>query len=257
MQVLFFDVVQLSNAPPPLRSPALADRWNGNTIIIELYQPRMITAVGIGYTDAHSINLSFNPVQPLIIEGNGDTIIYDGGTSYTAYDLDIESNSVNTPESLSQTIMFMTNGLYLIKPVFTDRITITTDGTYLSFIGRFAAGIAVDLPTAIAKEPGWASTAAERKTLSGQIIQGAGGYSYRTVSLDVRYKIGKTAIEQIEAAYNRQIGPGFPYFLLFDREERRLPFARLYARDKKKDYVFQGGINRFLFSRKFEFEECF
>jgi hypothetical protein len=151
--------------------------------------------------------------------------------------------------------MVSENGLYRVVPVVTDKITITTDGSY---IGRFAAGIAVDLPTAIAKEPGWASTAKHRKTLSGQVIPGAGGYTYRTVSVDVRYKIDKAAISQIEMAYNGQIGLGYPYFLLFDKENQRLPFVRLYAKDSKTEqYVFQGGITRYLFSRKFDFEECF
>ena len=258
MKILFFDAVQLSeDAPPSLKSPALADRWNGNSTVISLDTARLITAVGIGFTDARTITLAFNQVQPVNIEGNGGEIIYDGGTALTGYGLDIESNIINEPGSQQQTIPFMGNGLYLIKPVTVNRITLTTDSSSSGYIGRFAAGTAIDLPTAVAKEPGWASTAAERKTLSGQIIPGAGGYSYRTVSLDVRYRIGAAAIGQIEAAYDRQIGRGFPYFLLFDREERRLPFLRLYARDTKKDYVFQGGINRFLFSRKFEFEECF
>jgi hypothetical protein len=254
VKILFFDIVQLSNAPAALKSPALADRWNGNSTVIQLDTPRLITAVGIGYTEASTFSLSFNLVQPVTIEGNSGEIIYDGGTAYTGYGLDIESNVINEPGSGQQTVSFTGNGLYLIKPVTASRVTVTADGAYT---GRFAAGIAVDLPTAIAKEPGWAGTASARKTLSGQIIEGAGGYSYRTVSLDVRYKIGREAAGQIEAAYDRQIGRGFPYFLLFDTEANRLPFLRLYARDAKKDYVFQGGINRFLFSRKFEFEECF
>jgi hypothetical protein len=157
--------------------------------------------------------------------------------------------------SLEQKIQVSGNGLYRIIPVVTDRITLTIDGTY---IGRFAAGMAVDLPTAIAKEPGWASTAKSRKTLSGQVIPGAGGYTYRTVSVDVRYKIDKSALSEIEMAYHSQIGLGYPYFLLFDKESRRLPSIRLYAKDTKSEqYVFQGGISRYLFSRKFEFEECF
>jgi hypothetical protein len=139
---------------------------------------------------------------------------------------------------LQQSVLFAGNGLYRIIPVTTDRITINTDGSYL---GRFAAGIAVDLPTAIAKEPGFASTAKPRKTLSGQMIPGAGGYAYRTVSVDVRYKIDRPALSHIEMAYKEQIGVGYPYFLLFDKEARRLPFARLYAKDTKTErYVFQG-----------------
>jgi hypothetical protein len=257
MKILFYDIIQVSNAPSSLRSPALADRWGGSNLIITLDQPREINCIGIGYTDAKELTLVFNQPQLLDIEGNAESpeYIYDGGIDFLDYDVDIEGNITTYPGSLEQKIIFAGNGLYRIIPIVTDRITINTNGSY---IGRFAAGIAVDLPTAIAKEPGFASTAKFRKTLSGQVIPGAGGYTYRTVSVDVRYKIDKSALSQIEMAYNGQIGLGYPYFLLFDKEARRLPLVRLYAKDiKTEQYVFQGGINKYLFSRKFEFEECF
>jgi hypothetical protein len=257
MKILFYDIIQLSNAPEALRSPALANKWIGSSLVITLDRPREINCIGIGYTDAGTISFNFDQPQLEDIEGNGGIplSIYDGGIDFSDYEVDIESNVIFYPGSLEQSILFAGNGLYRIIPVITDKITITTDGSY---IGRFAAGIAVDLPTAIAKEPGFASTAKPRKTLSGQIIPGAGGYAYRTVSVDVRYKIDRPAISQIETAYKGQIGLGYPYFLLFDKEVRRLPFVRLYAKDTKTEqYVFQGGINKYLFSRKFEFEECF
>jgi hypothetical protein len=38
----------------------------------------------------------------------------------------------------------------------------------------------------------------------------------------------------------------------------RLPFFRLYAKDKNTEaFGFESGINKPLFSRKFDFEECF
>jgi hypothetical protein len=257
MKILFYDIIQLSNAPSSLRSPDLANRWGGSNLVITLDQPQKIDCIGIGYTDARQLHLSFNPPQLKIIEGNttSPAYIYDGGLDFLDYELDIESNLITENGSLEQILIISANGLYRIIPVVTDKITITTDGSYM---GRFAAGIAVDLPTAIAKEPGWTSTARSRKTLSGQVIPGAGGYTYRTVSVDVRYKIDKAAMSQIEMAYNSQIGLGYPYFLLFDKEAKRLPFVRLYAKDTKTEqYVFQSGINKYLFSRMFEFEECF
>jgi hypothetical protein len=256
MKILFHDIIQCSNAPQALRSPALADKWTGTGVVITLDQPREINCVGIAYTNARQIDLSFNPVEILIIEGNNNPVItYEGGGGFVSYELELDSNVPVAAGGVQQSVMFSGNGLYLIKPIVTDRITLTHDGSY---IGRFGAGIAVNLRTAIAKEPGYASTAESRKTLSGQIIPGAGGYTYRTVSLDVRYKIDGKAVNQIEEAYNDQIGRGYPYFLLFDTEANRLPFPRLYARDAKaNEYVLQGGINRYLFSRKFEFEECF
>jgi hypothetical protein len=235
----------------------LANTWGGSNLVITLDQPYEINCIGIGYTNARELTLIFNPIQLLDIEGNttNPEYTYEGGIDFVDYELDIESNLITAEGASEQRIMFSGNGLYRIMPVVTDKITIKTDGSY---IGRFAAGIAVDLPTSIAKEPGWASTAKYRKTLSGQIIPGAGGYTYRTLSVDVRYKIDRYDLSQIEMAYNGQIGLGYPYFLLFDKEAYRLPFVRLYAKDLKTDqYVFQGGIARPLFSRKFEFEECF
>jgi hypothetical protein len=257
MRILFYDIIQTSNAPDSLRSPALADVWPGSSLVITLDQPYEINCIGIGYTDAKTITMVFNAIQLLDIEGNTTTpsYTYEGGIDFLDYELDIESNIITGDGALAQSIMIAGNGLYRILPVVTDKITITTDGSY---IGRFAAGMAVDLPTAIAKEPGLSSTAKNRTTLSGQIIPGRGGYTYRTLSVDVRYKIDKAALSQIGMAYNGQIGLGYPYFLLFDKEANRLPFVRLYAKDTKSEqYVFQGGINRYLFSRKFEFEECF
>ncbi|MDR0374415.1 MAG: hypothetical protein LBH85_01645 [Treponema sp.] len=259
MKILFYDIIQLSNAPGSLRSPALADRWDGSSLVITLDRAREINCVGIGYTDAGKITMSFNPPQLQEIEGDAASPVYayDGGTDLDPvnYDVEIESDVTVRDGSMEQSVMVAGNGLYRVIPVVADRIAITTDGSY---IGRFAAGVAVDLPTAMHKEPGFASTGTYRKTLSGQVIPGAGGYAYRTVSVDTRYKINNAALSQIEAAYNGQIGLGYPYFLLFDKESRRLPFIRLYAKDTKtEEYVFQGGINKYLFSRKFEFEECF
>jgi hypothetical protein len=78
---------------------------------------------------------------------------------------------------------------------------LTSDGSYL---GRIALGRAVDLPTAISKEPGFHSTASPRTTLSGQVLPGAGGYTWRGVTLNVSYKINHTAWEDLRA----RSGPG-------------------------------------------------
>jgi hypothetical protein len=263
VKILFYDIIQLSDAPKELRTAALADAWSGTEVTIALDQPRLITCAGIGHTDASYLSMSFALDQPLIIDGNSPGITwYDGGPDAAGaefgppqYDVIIDSNFPDAPSPAEQIFFIQENGLYRIKPVIADRITLAHDGAY---IGRFGAGEAVDLRTAIAKEPGWASTAESRKTLSGQILPGAGGYSYRTVSLDARYKIDERAVNEIEAAYPGQIAQGYPFFLLFDREAARLPFLRLYAQDAKYgEYVLQGGVNRYLFSRKFEFVECF
>jgi len=113
------------------------------------------------------------------------------------------------------------------------------------------------LPTAIAKEPSFMSTAEPRVTLSGQVIPGAGGYNYRTLSLDCRYKISEEIISEIEAGYITA-GRGYPYFIDLTDESYKLPFSKLYANEKNQgSMTFQSGVRRYLYSRRFEFEERF
>lgn len=90
------------------------------------------------------------------------------------------------------------------------------------------------------------------------MIPGAGGYSCRAVGLDTRYKTGAQAMGEIKAAYADQISRGYPFFVLFDDEARRLPFPRMYASDKSpENLAFESGINDYRFSRKFDFMEAF
>jgi hypothetical protein len=94
-------------------------------------------------------------------------------------------------------------------------------------------------------------------TLSGQVIPGAGGYNYWTLSLDSRYKIGPEAMEEIGAGY-KYIGAGYPFFIDLSQEHYKLPFDRLYAAERNQaNFGFEGGIRRFLYSRRFDFEERF
>ncbi|MDR3342563.1 MAG: hypothetical protein LBT14_07225 [Treponema sp.] len=140
------------------------------------------------------------------------------------------------------------------KTVTASQLTIATNA---AFAGRIAAGKGVEICTSIAKEPGWHSTAEPRVTLSGQVIPGRGGYNYRTLSLDSRYKIGPEAMSEIIAGY-KYIGMGYPFFLSFEKETYKLPYSRLYAGEKNQRAMsFEGGIEQYLYSRKWDFEERF
>jgi len=228
VKILLNDVLQKSDAPKQLLSPALYDRYAYYTPIeIGLNNPEFINSIGIGFTDATSFK--------------------------------IEIKHTKESEELTElvAIVFEQNGLYMLPKDLNNvtKIKITCDGTY---IGRIAAGRAIKLGTSIAKEPSYMSTNEPRETLSGQVIEGAGGYFFRQVSLDTRYKIGLTEITEIEKAYQGQISKGYPFFLLFEEEALRLPFLRLYANDiNQQNLSFESSVNRFLFSKRFTFKERF
>jgi hypothetical protein len=263
MRALFYDVVQESDAPASLKSPALADRFAYSApVCIRFDFPRYIDAAGIGFTDAKFIELSWEPFDGYVLNN------MEAATLATEFQLTVFGGSPHDkpddflyeflpdipPFAAEYTdVRYEESGLYEIPPVVASSVTITCDGSY---IGRLALGKAVSLATSLAKEPSFNTTEENRKTLSGQIIPGAGGYNFRSVGLDTRYKIGGDAMREIKAAYPKQIAKGFPFFLLFDSEVRRLPFYRLYAQDRSTDkFGFESGAHdRYLFSRKFEFE---
>jgi hypothetical protein len=269
MRILFNDVFQSSNAPESLKSAALADRHAfSGPLDVELSEPAVIDAVGVGGTDASALRVTFQAPETLRLRGGGASSeggaerAYRGGGAFGcggAFGADIlrlyGGSAADFPASASAAVIFQGSGLYRVAPVIAARVRIEHNGTY---IGRFGAGIGVRLGTSVRKEPSFNSTREPRLTLSGQAIPGLGGYSYRSVQLDVRYKIGPLAMSEMNAAYPSQIAAGFPFFLLFDEEAHRLPFARLYAQDAEfSGMSFESGINRFMFSRKFVFEERF
>jgi len=153
-----------------------------------------------------------------------------------------------------QVINFTGNGLYLINQIQTNTLTITTNGTY---IGRIGAGMGINIPTSVRKEPAYCSTANPRMTLSGQVVHGAGGYNYRMISLDSRYKIDSFAMSEIENGY-KYISKGYPFFIDLTDESYKLLFNKFYGIDSNQQQMsFESGILRFLYSRRFEFRECF
>lgn len=215
MKILINDIIQGSNAPSTLKSPALAEIWKGSSITILLGGSYSIDCFGIGNTDATEITIN-------------------------AVTYDLESG-----DDLS--------GLYEMVPITASSITLSHNGTY---IGRFGIGKSRFIGVAPAREPKWKSTYENRRTLSGQVVPGAGGYTYREIDVDVRYKIDSEILADIKLAYPLQIGRMFPLFIFFDKEQLRIPFVRMYA-SMPEDIVLQSGVNRLLYSKKFTFREEF
>jgi len=182
---------------------------------------------------------------------NNKAVISKRESNYLTYTVDTieqkikyENNYIN-PE----------NGLYMLDKTYNniEKIKITSNGK----IGRFAAGLARNIPTSIAKELTFCSTAEPRLTLSGQVIQGLGGYNYKTLSLDSRYKINEKIMNDILEAYPF-IALGYPFFIDLSAEIYKLPIKRLYAVDKnQQNFGFESGVKKYLHSRRFVFQECF
>jgi hypothetical protein len=223
MKILFNDIIQFSDAPTVLKSPALTDMYTYILPInVTFNKQYKINCFGIGNTDATEAVLTFNDV-----------------------------------DTTTTTLQLSGSGLYSFpKTVIASQVSITLNAIFVSRIGM---GNAIKLGTAIAKEPGFNSTFEPRTTLSGQVVEGAGGYVYRTISVDTRYKLSIEALEEIQAGYQSQIARGFPFFISFDEEQYRIPFMpRLYATEKnQRSMSFESGINKPLFSRRFQFEEAF
>lgn len=230
MRILVNDVLQSSDAPACLLSPALSDYCTTNPATITLDAHEMVTHIGIGSTDASAVSLAITHIV--------------GGFPQ----VDTFAIAVPAVDPV---------GLYEISetPLEVVSMVVSHDGL---FIGRLAAGIGRHIGTSKAKEPGYQSTNESRVTLSGQIIPGAGGHFYRSIGLDSRYKIDADFLADIKKAYPTQIGRGFPFFFSFEDEAARIPFARMYASDKnQRAWVFDGSINKMRYSFKFNLTERF
>lgn len=217
MRKLINDIVQYSDAPEAIKSPALADTYTTTPFIITLDDTYDIDCIGVGYTDATEITI------------NGDVITLD-------------------------TIQRNRSGLYLLtSQINTGVLTVSHNGTY---IGRFGAGLSRLLGAAPSREPGFYTTAKPRITASGQVIEGAGGISGRKQGVDFRYKIDRDIFADFEAAFESQISRGFPFFILFDKEFHRMPWLRMYGATNN-ELLFQSSVNFFSYSKRFEYIERF
>jgi hypothetical protein len=230
MKILIYDqMIEASGAPVEIISPGLADIYIGAlpfTITLAAYGK--INCIGVGYTDATEISVS---------------------------------NGVDTRTVTIDKVYPYHNGLWLIQEIYPldteyPIFYISHNGT---FIGRIGIGIYRTLGTNPTKEIGFYDTEDNRETLSGQVIPGAGGYSGRRFEADVRYKIDSSIYNDFEKAYPGQIAKGFPYFMLLDDEQHKLPanILHFYAQDKGKGLLLQSSTYKFLYSYKFSFYEKF
>ena len=217
MHVLFNDIIQTGDAPDALKSPALSDVFN------------------IGGT----VNINLGGTRRINCIGIGNF----NGTTLTI------TNGGN------QVINFTGNGLYLLpRELNVSTLSFFANG---NTIGRLGAGLAMRIGTSVRKEPSFNSTAEPRTTLSGQVVPGRGGHIFRSVSLDSRYKIDETMMNEIKEGY-RYIGMGYPFFINLEDEAYKLPFDRLYAIDRNQMTMgFESGVKGFLYSRRWNFEERF
>lgn len=216
MYILVNDKMQTSDAPNTIKSPALADVYEGALpFTVDFGSAELFNCVGIGYTDATEIT-------------------FDDGTNI-------------------RTVPYTENGLYLIGDLNSQTIEIDHDGSYM---GRIGMGEWRRLGLSPQREPGFYTTNQSRITASGQVIEGAGGFSGRKIGVDVRYKIDSTFYADFNTAYPGQLGKNYPVFV--DLEKSSLyPFELFYGRFKNTDFVFQSSVNRFLYSRRFQLLEAF
>jgi len=260
MYILFNDIIQNSDAEDTIKSPMLSDITEiENPITINFNEPKRINAIGIGNANIDEIK---------IFDGDrADAIFVDdliGGFANEIFTDVIDgqnagmSNFIITFNDVKNTVFsfkYTSNGLYIMnRTILASKMIIQTNATY---IGRIGAGIGIHIPTSIPKEPSYNSTSEPRITLSGQTIQGAGGYNYRFISLDSRYKINDFAMQEIKNGY-KYIGKGYPFFIDLTDESYKLPFNKFYATDRnQRQMSFEGGITKFLYSKRWEFEERF
>ena len=230
MKILINDKMQFaSGVPAEIKSPALADRYNtSDTFTATFDDAEIVNCIGIGYTDATEITI-------------------DGGIT--------TSQIITLPVRNDRTRKY-NNGLYLLNEMKSNTYNITHNGSY---IGRVGIGEYRTLGTAPSKEIGFYTTTESRETLSGQTIPGAGGYYGRRFVADVRYKFTEEIYNDLETAYQTQIQRSFPYFLLLDDEQHKVPDTMLhfYAASDKPLSLLQSSSYKFLYSYKFNFEERF
>jgi hypothetical protein len=180
MKILFHDIIQYSNAGKNIKSPALSEITEiDNVITIDFKEPRLINSIGIGNADYE---------ETMIYDGWKADAIYndviDGGRADSVFTDILESIrfyiSFNDVRNTEFAFYYTGSGLYVMpKTITASSMAVYTRA---KIIGRIGAGIAINIPTAIAKEPAYCSTSEPRATLSGQVVSGKGGYNYKTIS---------------------------------------------------------------------------
>jgi hypothetical protein len=258
MKILFNDIIQYSDASENIKSPMLSETTyiEDNQLIINFDNPRPLNSIGIGNVDYEAMT---------IYDGWKADAIYndviDGGHADTIFENILDSLrfiiSFNDVMNTVFIFRYEKSGLYVMPKTITASIMTINSNININIIGRIGAGMAINIPTAIAKEPSFNSTSEPRTTLSGQLVNGVGGYNYKTISLDSRYKINSFGINELKEGY-KYIGMGYPFFIDLSVENYKLPYSKLYANERnQRSMSFESGIYRYLYSRRWEFEERF
>jgi len=253
MKILINDKMQFaSGVPAEIKSPALADRYNASVTFTATFDDaETVNCIGIGYTDATEITIDdgLEKFYPLTFDAQPAT--FDGVQWIVIEIMQIITLPVRTDITRKYN-----NGLYLLTEMTSDTYTITHNGNY---IGRVGIGEYRTLGTAPSKEIGFYTTTESRETLSGQTIRGAGGYYGRRFVADIRYKFDEDVYNDLETAYQTQIQRSYPYFILLDDEQHKVPDTMLhfYAASDKPLSLLQSSSYKFLYSYKFNFEERF
>jgi len=137
-------------------------------------------------------------------------------------------------------------------------IDITFDSD-LDYIGRIAAGQYRDLPIYKPREPGLICTTENRKTLGGQIVEGAGGVTQTVVNVEIKNKIDANILIDVMSMKD-VISKKFPFFIDFTDDRvwlgNSFGSTAFYAIDSN-NILFQSSINSVSYSKKFTFEEVF
>jgi len=254
MKILINDKMQFaSGVPAEIKSPALADRYNASVTFTATFgDAETVNCIGIGYTDATEITIDDGLEKIYLLTFDSQPATLDGaqwilrGTTLQTITLPVRTDITRK----------YNNGLYLLTEMTSNKYTITHNGNY---IGRVGIGEYRTLGTAPSKEIGFYTTTESRETLSGQVIPGAGGYYGRRFVADIRYKFDEDVYNDLETAYQTQIQRSYPYFILLDDEQHKVPDTMLhfYASSDKPLSLLQSSSYRFLYSYKFNFEERF
>lgn len=260
MKILIRDVMQESSGfDPCMTSPALADictaTSDSGTLTLVAGDLEKIDCVGIGYTDATMVTITFSngidtltrtiPITKAAPYQNGLYVIEEVGYSLEEDTLTFDGEDALLDGELWD-ISYYPNW---------SQITIAHNGTY---IGRVGMGRYRKLGTNFVKEIGWYTNIESIVSESGQTIPGAGGYYGRTFDADVRHKIESDVYDDMDKAAP-YIMRSFPYFLCLDDEQHKLPanMYYFYAATVEPITKLQSSTYKFLYSYKFEFQERF
>jgi len=225
MKILINDLAQsgtFTGNDSVVTTPSLMDVLTGSsgfTLSFTVSNTTAINCFGLGNTDATSVSVTFGTSI-----GNVFSVTNDPGLYYFT-----TTSSGGTNVSVT-----------------------FTGGTYC---GRFAIGTYRSLPIFKSREPGYKNTQMNRETLSGQVIAGLGGITKRTFSVDIKAKVNSNVLSDFESAKN-YLSAQAPYFVDFTEDSAFTSITHLYAKDTS-NIVFQSSMNRILYSKKFNFEECF